>query len=580
MNSNNVCPASFSIDVEPASGPRGQLAHPRQFEQLDRVNTRFWTVRPGVWCFVGNGLSNQTFVEGPEGIIAIDTGESIEEMTEALRMLREHTDRPIAAVIYTHFHYVGGTVAIDNYSHLDGYPIWGHERITTNRTRMASETGVAMRRGIAHQFGTTLPVEGPDGLVSGGLGPWYRNPTHAPFTDAYRPPTHTLAAATTATIAGLRVEMIPAPSDADDSITIWFPDLGVVVENIVWPVLFNVFAIRGEEYRDPRVLLRGLDHVAQLGAEHLVGAHGPPVSGKDVVAEAVTLSRDAIQFLWDQTVRGVNRDLTEGELIEFVQLPACFDKSYFTQQLYGLAEHHVRQIHIGLRGWFDGHEAELLPLPTAERAQRMIDGFGGRETVRTQAQAALDSGDLRWALELSTWLVRSVASASNFAEAALEDRTLLGAALRRFAQHTTSANVRNWSLTRAREVEGHADLSRFRRHRISVTEVLTADPHVFVHMLRVLLIPEFAVDQDVHLAWVFDDETQTGLHLRNCVGVPTDGNGAAHVIRLNLAIWAQILAGKTTFTDAFANGPIRIDGDAAVVATVLACFDHPAFQTA
>ena len=58
---------------------------------------------------VGNGLSNQTFVEAPDGIIAIDTGESVQEMAAALAALREHTDRPIVAVIYTHFHYVAGT---------------------------------------------------------------------------------------------------------------------------------------------------------------------------------------------------------------------------------------------------------------------------------------------------------------------------------------------------------------------------------------------------------------------------------------------------------------------------------------
>jgi hypothetical protein len=49
----------------------------------------------------------------------------------------------------------------------------------------------------------------------------------------------------------------PAPSDADDSVTIWFPELGVAINNLAWPAMFNVFPIRGEEYRDPRVLLTG-----------------------------------------------------------------------------------------------------------------------------------------------------------------------------------------------------------------------------------------------------------------------------------------------------------------------------------
>jgi alkyl sulfatase BDS1-like metallo-beta-lactamase superfamily hydrolase len=573
-----VCPASFDLTVEPTLGVRGQRAHPRQFEQLSRVATRFWTVRQGVWCFVGNGLSNQTFVEGPEGIIAIDTGESVEEMAEALRILRTHTDSPIAAVIYTHFHYVSGTSAIDADHHIPGYPIWGHERITTNRSRMATETSAVLRRGLAYQFGLALPTDGPDGLVSAGLGPWFRNPSHAPFTAGFRTPTHTLTEATVTTIAGLRVEMTPAPSDADDSITIWFPELGTVIENIVWPALFNVFAIRGEEYRDPRVLLTGLDHIDALRAEHLVGAHGPPVSGKPAVSEAVVKSRDAIQFLWDQTVRGLNRDLTVGELIEFVQLPSCYDESYFSQQLYGLAEHHVRQIHTGVRGWFDGLESELFPLPTAQRAQRLIAGFGGRENVRVQAKAALDEGDVRWALELATWLVRSVASASTFATAPEEDRTLLAVVLREVGQHTSSANIRNWCLTRACELEGTISVSRFRRHRFSAAEVLANEPAVFVHVLRVLLIPERAKDLNIHVAWQFTDGTTAGLHVRNCVAVPTSGAGAAHTITISHALWAELLAEKVTFAEALDRGEIAVTGNITNIRTALSCFDHPAFE--
>ena len=49
-------------------------------EHTARFTRRFHEVTDGVWCLVGNGLSNQTFIEGPAGLICIDTGESIEEM--------------------------------------------------------------------------------------------------------------------------------------------------------------------------------------------------------------------------------------------------------------------------------------------------------------------------------------------------------------------------------------------------------------------------------------------------------------------------------------------------------------------
>ena len=92
--------------------PTGQVAHELHVAQSKRLERSFSEVRPGVWCFVGNGLSNQSFIDAPEGIIAIDTGESIEEMNEAIAELRKVSQRPIVAVMYTHFHYVDGTKAV------------------------------------------------------------------------------------------------------------------------------------------------------------------------------------------------------------------------------------------------------------------------------------------------------------------------------------------------------------------------------------------------------------------------------------------------------------------------------------
>ena len=115
--------------------------------------------------------------------------------------------------------------------------------------------------------------------------------------------------------------MSPAPSDADDSITIWFPDLGVCVNNLIWPVLFNVFAIRGEEYRDPRILLAGIDYILSLSPEVVIGTHGPPIVGTELAKTEITRYRDRIQFLWDQTVRGINKGMDLEQLTQFVQLP-------------------------------------------------------------------------------------------------------------------------------------------------------------------------------------------------------------------------------------------------------------------
>jgi len=558
-----------SFDTDPSSvvtADRGQLVHRDALEHTRRLERRLHAVRPGVWTLVGNGLSNQTFIDAPDGIIAIDTGESDEEMASALAELRTVTDRPLAAVVYTHFHYVAGTRAAFAEAGRE-LPVFGHEKIPFNRSRTASEIGPTYARGLVHQFGIALPPDGPDGLVNVGLGLHYRNPDHRPFTNGHVPPTVGWRGGESTTVAGLAVEVTHAPSDADDSVTLWFPAIGTCVHNIVWPVLFNVYAIRGEEYRDPLGLIRGIDHVLSLGAEHLVATHGPPISGADEIRRRVTADRDSIQFLWDQTVRGMNKGMTSDEIAAGVRLPDVFDEDHLTSELYGVAEHHVRQIHSGLVGWFGGDPGRLFPLEPRERATRLVAGFGGAETVARIVDEAAASGDLRWALELASWLVARDGRTD-------ADRGRLAGVLREVGCRSAAANIRNWCLTVARDLEGSDDLSRFRTHRLRTQQVAAMAPVESLALLRVMLDPHLAEGLDTHVGVDFVDGPSAGLHVRRCVSVVTDGSGASDRIRLETATWARMLGGAVSLADAIAAGEVVVTGSASRVLETFAVFEN------
>ena len=561
----------------------GRAADRMMFEHRERLARRWYEVRDGVWCLVGNGLSNQTFVRGPQGIIAIDTGESVQEMQSALAELRAVTSEPIVAVLYTHFHYINGTSAI-----VDTEPvtaIHGHSRIAMNLGRAAAEIGPTYGRGLVEQFGTRMAASGPEGLVGVGLGNAYRNPDHAPFTPGYLPVTHPFDGACTLRVAGLDVQVTPAPSDADDSVTYWFPSLGVAVHNILWPTLFNVFAIRGEEYRDPRVLLAGLDHLRSLGAEHLVATHGPPMSGASEIARRATAYRDSIQFMWDQTVRWSNRGATSTELAHRIRLPESYGDDWVTQQHYGLVEHHVRQIRSGLFGYFDGDPANLLPLEPAERADRLVQAMGGVEAVRTQCRDSLartagaDAADLRWALELGAHLVAR-------SEADDTDRSLLAEVLRVVARRTTSANVRNWCIARASHLDGTVPMDRLYVHAITQRQAATWSLAQGVSVLRVFVDPDRLDGVDLHVAFDINGE-QCGLHFRNHIACPTDGSGASVVVSTDRVDWNAVLAGARSLADTVFVGDASIrslrSGDddgpelVAQVLDVLSCLDHRGF---
>ncbi len=570
--------ASIGRQEDISEGPLGQKAHKKTIEHTERLKRKLYEVRPGVWSQIGNGLSNQNFVEGPEGLIVIDTGESREEMTASLKAVRAHTDAPIAAVIYTHFHYVHGTSALWE-KESEQPPIWGHSEIENNLRRIGIDVSAAATRGLVHQFGLLLPKEGQDGIVNSALGEYFRLEEHSPWTPGFIAPTHTFSEPTRATIAGLEVEMTPAPSDANDSITIWFPEIKVCINNLLWPTLFNVFAIRGEEYRDPRILIEGLEQMIDLEAEHLVGAHGPPLSGSQQILDDLTQYRDSIQFMWDQTVRGINKGLNISEITELVQLPQKYENRYFTQQFYGLVEHHVRQIHNGLRGWFDGDESALFPLPASKRAKKLIDGFGGVEKVRQEITKALKEDDLRWALELATWLIRREVNENDQSGGGeTKDRNQLASILRKIGQRTTSTNVRNWCLTRALELEGKLDISRFRKHRFSERQVLNQPAESFVHALRLSLEPELSNGLDIRIGWRFDDGSTAGLHLRNGVAVPTDGEESEATLVIKISDWARMLGSKTTLNELLEQQDVQIEGEHSAFIEAISCFEYPSLR--
>ena len=59
-------------------------------------------VTDGIYSAIGYGLANIMMLEGTDGIIIIDAGETNEQAEKVLTEFRKITDKPTVAVIYTH----------------------------------------------------------------------------------------------------------------------------------------------------------------------------------------------------------------------------------------------------------------------------------------------------------------------------------------------------------------------------------------------------------------------------------------------------------------------------------------------
>jgi uncharacterized sulfatase len=247
-------------------------------------------------------------------------------------------------------------------------------------------------------------------------------------------------------ISGVKIELVAVSGETEDALYVWLPEMKVLFsgDNFYksWP---NAYAIRGTPYRDIRSWADADDKMLKEGAEVLVPGHTRPISGKAAVRKALRTYRDAIRFVFDRTIEGMNKGLTPDELIAYVKLPARFEDNDYLGEYYGNVEWAVRAIFDGYLGWFDGNPSNLFPLPPRDLAQRIAALAGGDSVVLEQARNALRDGDAQWAAQLCDYLLA-------LSPDAVEPRLLKADALEDLAEGLLTATGRNYYLSVAQEL--------------------------------------------------------------------------------------------------------------------------------
>ncbi len=548
------------------AGPRGAIANADFIAHGRSLSRRLHKVTDRIYCQLGSCLGNSTLVLGDQGMIVVDTGDCVQQSVEQLEDFRTVTERPVSALIYTHSHYALGSRTYVPVGQDDTVPIYAHKDLMQVMSRALGDLAPFLTRRVAMQFGMFLPADGPDSMPNQGLGEIF-----FPL-DRYRPqpgfvrPNHWLDDGQSERIDGVPFQFWHHAGDTDDTLLIWMPDDGVVINNIAWPVMFNIYTLRGEMFRNPARLLPGLDRILELQPRHLVGVHGVPISGEAEVRRAVTDYRDCIQFTYDQTVRGINLGLSPDELVRFVKLPKALAEGRLTGQYYGELPFYVRQIYAGLVGWFGSDTVELHPLPEQDSAQRWCALAGGTDAVLAQAKQALSKKEYQWATELATQALRAGADTA-------DARQLKADALRAMGQVTTAANTRSWYLTQARELEGQVDT-----HRLPITFVTAATVRqlpvaTYVNAMRFRLNPALS-DSGARCVHLSLDRSDFTLNLRNGVVVVSPGlSGVPDThIRMGLAQWATLVAGDIKHRAELAAAEMVVDGDRALAESVLAAW--------
>lgn len=455
----------------------------------------------------GNDIAQLTVVEGEDGLVVIDCTAGVESAQQGMALIREHvSDKPVAAVIYTHTH-------IDHYGGVKGVvsaedvrsgkvPIVAPGTIASFDKYAIGENvvaGNAMARRAMYAFGGLLEP-GPRGFVSSGIGvASTRNPTVS-----YLSPTDSVTATgEKRTLAGIEFEFLYAPdTEAPEEMHIWIPQLKALTcaENANHS-LHNIQTLRGARTRDARNFARYLDETLERWGDlpdvHF-GPHTWPVWGNADITEMIASQRDTYKYIHDQALRLANHGYTPLEAAEEIALPEELNRKWFNHGYHGTVHHDVRAVFTKELGMWDGDPASLHAHTLPDSARRYVD-FIGRDKLLAEGKKAVEAADYRWAVEVLQKLV--------FADPDdTEARQVQADAYEQLGYQAEGPQWRGIFLTAARELREGIQPAAFTT--ASEDTILGMPLDILFDFVAVHINGPKAADVDIRINFDFTDENQ------------------------------------------------------------------------
>ncbi len=544
-----------------------------QDEAPDTVNPSLWRqarlnnqaglfkVSEGIWQLRGFDLANLTLIEGRSGWIVVDPLTVRETAAAAMAFARQHLgDRPVTAMIFTHSHadHFGGALGVVSADDAKArrLPVVAPAGFMEEATVENLIAGTAMGRRAGYMYGADLPRRA-NGLVDNGLGKASaqgRIGILAP-TVLVEQPRQEL------TLDGVRFVFHNVPgAEAPAELVFSLPERKAFAgAEIASQTLHNLYTLRGARVRDALQWAAHLDMmIGEVGnAEVLFNQHHWPVWGRARIVDSLKSQRDTYRYIHDQTVRGMNRGLTAGEIAETMRLPRSLDAQLATHGYYGTIKHNVRAVYQYYLGWFDAHPANLDPLPPSEAARRYVELAGGAQAAVARARHAFDQGDYRWTAELLRHVV--LADAGNEAARVLQAR-----AFEQMGYQAESASWRNFYLVGARELREGPPAAR--PPGGALADML---PHVptgrFLETVAAYLDGPAADGLDIAVNLELTDTGERwGLWLENAVlhHRPGTVQGQVHVsLAMPRAAFMRMMSGAARPAEALNASDVRVQGD-------------------
>ena len=353
---------------------------------------------PAPDVFRASGVGNTFLIRTDEGNVLFDTGLATQAARHK-RLLQEAVPGEITHIVLSHSHadHIGGAKFwLAEFP--DAQVVTHAEFVEGQRYLDDLERHFWSRNRLLYTF---MPEEPPEtGMnVYGGI---------TPTIEVMEGDAHVF------TLGGVRFEAIAAAgAEGDDNLVLWLPEQRLLFSGDffgpLFPMVPNLFTLRGEKFRDPIAYIRSLDRLIALGPEMVLPSHFDPVSGAEQVQEDMRKMRDATRFIHDQTVAGMNAGKSLWQLMDEVRLPPELALS----QGHGKVSWNVRSIWEHYSTWFRFESTtELYPVQVRELYPDIAELVGGPGPLADRARQSLEAGELEAALH---WIELGLANQPNHA---------------------------------------------------------------------------------------------------------------------------------------------------------------------
>lgn len=203
-------------------------------------------------------------------------------------------------------------------------------------------------------------------------------------------------------VGGRRFEALSTPGgETLDSLTVWMPKEKVAFTgNLFGPVFLSMpflNTIRGDKPRLVVRYLKSLDRVRRLGAEILITGHGDPIVGADKIRADLDKMYDAVSYVNEATIAGMNAGKDVFTLMRELSLPENLKIGEF----HGNVRWAVRAIWHEYSGWFlYDSTTSLYGVPRTSVDKDLAELAGGAQIIAGRAREKLNGGAPLEALHL------------------------------------------------------------------------------------------------------------------------------------------------------------------------------------